>query len=104
MTITRKKFFTKGIVLGYKRSLRNQKTSRVILKISTSKQYKKLEPFLGKKVFFVKELQLKKKKIIWGKITSFHGRSGAFLAHFKKNLPSSYFGSSVYIAPFPFRN
>jgi len=95
--------FIKAIVLGYKRGLRNQRPSHVLIKISGTKRYTVLEPYLGKKVFYSTGSGNNCKKFLWGKIISMHGKSGAFIAKFSKQLPPSSFSSFVYVTPFPHR-
>mmetsp|Transcript_58 Transcript_58/g.78 ORF Transcript_58/g.78 Transcript_58/m.78 type:complete len:103 (+) Transcript_58:13-321(+) len=94
-----RKFATKGIITGYKRGLRKQKSDKVIVKLNEPCI---LPKYLGKKVLLFKENKnLKKKKEYWGKIVSLHGRTGGLIATFKKPITPSFFPSDIIIMPFP---
>jgi large subunit ribosomal protein L35Ae len=95
-----KKNYEKGIIMGFKRSLKHQNVSKVRIKINKVKNQDISKNYLGKKIFYILDIQ-SKKKIIWGKIISYHGRSGGFIAKFKKNLPPICFSSNIYITMFP---
>jgi large subunit ribosomal protein L35Ae len=95
----KEKIFVKGIIIGYKRGLRQQKISDVRIKIPKIKHEKECKFFLGKKLFLsLKKPSEKKRKVIYGKIKKLHGRSGVFLARFKKNLPPNSFNMNVRIS------
>mmetsp|Transcript_21794 Transcript_21794/g.42297 ORF Transcript_21794/g.42297 Transcript_21794/m.42297 type:complete len:106 (-) Transcript_21794:1020-1337(-) len=94
----KKRTFIKATIVGFKRGLRQQKISDVRIKIPKIKHAKENVFFLGKKVIFIPKNSIKnKKKIIWGKITKLHGRSGSFIARFKKNLPPNSISTNVKI-------
>ncbi|ABW98196.1 rpl35A (nucleomorph) [Hemiselmis andersenii] len=94
--------FAKATIVGFKRGLRQQKIKDVRIKISKIKHEKESKFFLGKKVFFIpKNLNIKKRKVIWGKIKKLHGRSGVFIAQFKKNLPPNSISMNVNISYLP---
>jgi ribosomal protein L35AE/L33A len=97
------RYYTKGIILGYRRNLRSQNVSQVRIKIPNIKTHKDLSFFLGKRLLYIQEnFSEKKKKLISGKISSFHGRSGVFIARFKKKIPPSSMNSIVYVTLLPF--
>lgn len=87
------------MILGYKRSLRNQNMSKLRIRISTANDVKEQRRYLGAKIFFIKSKGQKKPKTSWGKIISLHGRSGVFLAKFKKQVSPIEITSRVYIVP-----
>mmetsp|Transcript_15342 Transcript_15342/g.39045 ORF Transcript_15342/g.39045 Transcript_15342/m.39045 type:complete len:108 (-) Transcript_15342:886-1209(-) len=94
--------FIKATIVGFKRGLRQQKISDVRIKISKIKHEKESKFFLGKKVFFIpKKTNKNKNKVIWGKIKKLHGRSGVFIAQFKKNLPPDSISTNVKISYLP---
>ena len=92
-----KKIYEKGIITGFKRSLKHQNISKVRIKIKNAKHHEKTKLYLGKKIFCILKNQSKEKKIRWGKIISLHGRSGGFIVKFKKNIPPTCISSNVYI-------
>jgi ribosomal protein L35AE/L33A len=94
-----RKFYNNGMILGYKRSLRNQNMSKIRVRISIANDMKEQRKFLGAKIFFIKSKGHKKPKTSWGKIISLHGRSGVFLAKFKKQISPIEITSRVYIVP-----
>mmetsp|Transcript_33883 Transcript_33883/g.85667 ORF Transcript_33883/g.85667 Transcript_33883/m.85667 type:complete len:106 (+) Transcript_33883:30-347(+) len=94
--------FIKATIVGFKRGLRQQKISNVRIKIPNIKKEKESSFFLGKKVIFIqKNINKNKNKVIWGKIKKLHGRSGVFIAQFKKNLPPNSISANVKITYLP---
>ena len=93
------RFYNNGVILGYKRSLRNQNMSKIRVRISTANDMTEQRKFLGAKIFFIKSEGQKKPKTSWGKIIALHGRSGVFLAKFKKQVSPIEITSRVYIVP-----
>jgi len=93
----------KATIVGFKRGLRQQKISEVRITPANLKHcVKKPLHFLGKKVLFLnKKSSRETSKIIWGKITKLHGRSGSFIARFKKNIPPSAISETVHITLLP---
>jgi ribosomal protein L35AE/L33A len=97
-----KHIYEKGTITGFKRSLRHQNISQVRIKIKNKKIIEKNKLYLGKKIFCIsKNRPLGKIKIVWGKIISLHGRSGCFIAKFKKNISPNYISSNIYITMIP---
>jgi len=95
--------YKKGIILGYKRSLRHQNTSYVRIKIAENLKELNLKRLIGKRIFyFMVTKNLKKNKIKWGQIISLHGKSGVVLAKFKSNVPPVMITSSVFITFLPY--
>lgn len=96
-----KRLFKEALILGYKRSLRNQQMQFIRIKIPYVNDEKKAKSFLGKNVIYLKKIN-NDKKIKWGKIVSLHGRSGTFLVKFKKNINPNNLEYKLIVAPFPF--
>nr|UXY86921.1 60S ribosomal protein L35A [Cryptomonas paramecium] len=90
-------FYKKGIILGYKRSLRNQNPSYTRIQIVENLKKKETKSLIGKKLFYITKKGHSKYKTKWGKIISPHGNSGKFIAKFKKNVAPSLFCSTVFI-------
>ncbi len=73
--------------------------SKIRVRIPIANDMKGQKKFLGAKIFYIKSDGQKKPKTFWGKIISLHGRSGVFLARFKKQVSPIEITSRVYIIP-----
>lgn len=72
--------------------------SRVRIRIPGTNDVFNQKKFLGSKIFYITDRESTKKiKTEWGKIVSLHGRTGVFLAKFKKQISPSKMASHVYI-------
>ena len=90
------------MIIGYKRSLRHQNMSHVRIKIIEHVNESEFKSFIGKRIFyFTIDKKNKTKKLKWGKIVSCHGKSGGFLAKFKKKIPPTLIASPVFITFLP---
>mmetsp|Transcript_17759 Transcript_17759/g.40199 ORF Transcript_17759/g.40199 Transcript_17759/m.40199 type:complete len:100 (-) Transcript_17759:1104-1403(-) len=78
---------SKCVLVGYKRSIRNQNMNKVLVKINCEKRLSNQNYFLGKKLKISDE---KSKKKNLGKIIGLHGRSSTFIAKFKKPLSPNF--------------
>jgi len=98
----KRRLYKKGIILGYKRSLRNQNMSKIRVSIPGANEINTQEKFLGAKIFYIISNGLRKKpRTAWGKIISLHGRTGIFLAKFKKQVSPVEITSKIYIVSKP---
>ena len=96
----KKKIYKSGIILGYKRSLRNQNMDKVRIRISEANDINSQKKLIGAKVFYMMSTGLKKRpKTVWGKIISTHGKGGVFLAKFKKQISPTKITTKIYIVP-----
>nr|UXY87375.1 60S ribosomal protein L35A [Cryptomonas sp.] len=77
--------------------------SQVRILIPINKKQKSIKSYIGKRIFYsLKNNPSDKKDIRWGKIVSQHGKTGVFLAKFKKQIPPSMVTSSVFITFLPY--
>merc|ERR1712216_971921 len=85
------RLYAKGVMMGFKRGLRNQYEHTSILKIQNVNDKDAVEFYLGKRVCFIykaqKEIRGSKFRTIWGRVTRPHGSTGAVRAKFQQ--PSS---------------
>jgi len=101
------RLYTKGIVLGFRRSLHDQKTNQSLIKIQGVHDSIDTPFYLGKRVAYIyrakKSIKDTKIRVIWGRVTKAHGNSGVVRARFRSNLPPHAFGASVRVMLYPSR-
>lgn len=106
------RLYCKGVVLGYKRSLRNQYVDQVRIKVQGLDDKKDVDFYLGKRVAYIYKAKTVKKatpttegryRVIWGRIIGSHGNNGSVRAKFRKNLPPTSIGGPVRIMFYPSR-
>lgn len=99
------RLYVKGVVLGFKRGLRNQYVHTNLLKIQGVDDKEAANFYLGKRVAYVYKAHTKKSgtqfRVIWGRVTRPHGSSGAVRAKFRKNLPPASIGGPVRVMLYP---
>ncbi|BGO94555.1 hypothetical protein NBRC10512_005019 [Rhodotorula toruloides] len=97
--------YAKGRVTGFQRAKRNQRTNTSLVQVEGVADAKEAQWYLGKRVAYVytaqKAIGGSKVRIIWGKVTRPHGKSGMVRAKFRQNLPPKAFGHSVRIMLYP---
>mmetsp|Transcript_34822 Transcript_34822/g.104983 ORF Transcript_34822/g.104983 Transcript_34822/m.104983 type:complete len:109 (+) Transcript_34822:89-415(+) len=99
------RLYVKGVVMGYKRGLRNQYTSTSLLKLEHVKTADSAKFYLGKRVAYVYKAKTLKKntkfRVVWGRITRPHGSKGSVRAKFRRNLPPQAIGGPVRVMLYP---
>ena len=101
------KLYVKGVVMGYKRGLRNQYVNTSLVKIQGVEDKTAVDWYLGKKIAYIYKAHTDKKgskyRVIWGKVTRAHGSGGVVRAKFRRNLPPSAIGGPVRVMLYPSR-
>ncbi|KAM9960111.1 hypothetical protein ACTFIW_009236 [Dictyostelium discoideum] len=100
------KIYSKGVVLGYRRSQATQYPNISLIKIEGVVSSEDSTFYLGKKVCLVSKVSKSAKnptghKISWGKICKTHGSSGVVQARFARNLPPKAMGAPVRVMLYP---
>eukprot|EP00928_Gymnodinium_smaydae_P081130 TRINITY_DN646_c0_g4_i1.p2 TRINITY_DN646_c0_g4~~TRINITY_DN646_c0_g4_i1.p2 ORF type:complete len:125 (+),score=28.71 TRINITY_DN646_c0_g4_i1:71-445(+) len=99
------RLYSKGVILGYKRSKSNQYPSCTLLKIDGVSTKEDTQFYFGKRVAYVykakREVKNTKYRVIWGKVRRAHGNSGVVRAKFRKNIPPRAFGAPCRIMLYP---
>ncbi|KAI1793427.1 60S ribosomal protein L33-A-like protein [Ganoderma leucocontextum] len=99
------RLYSKGRVLGHKRSKRNSRPNTSLLQIEGVATKEDAQFYLGKRVAYVyrakRAIQGSKVRVIWGRVTRPHGNSGAVKGKFSSNLPPHAFGASVRVMLYP---
>lgn len=74
------RLYVKGVVLGYKRGLRNQYVATNLIKIQGVDDKSATDFYLGKRIAYVYKAHTEKKgtkfRVIWGRVTRPHGSNG----------------------------
>jgi len=103
------RLYTKGKVLGYRRSHHTQYSQWSLIRIEGVKERHDTTFYQGKRVAFLYRGSKKAKKgesnlrVIWGKIDRSHGNSGVVRARFRHNLPPKAIGATVRVMLYPSR-
>ena len=104
-TVQPVRLYVKGVMMGFKRGLRNQYEHTSLLNIENVKSQADTSFYLGKRVCFIykaqNEVRGSKFRTIWGRVTRHHGSSGTVRAKFQRNLPPRAMGAQVRVMLYP---
>merc|ERR1711967_132340 len=99
--------YSKGRILGYKRSKVNQYDNTSLIKIEGVTQRSDVEFYLGKRVAYIykakREINNTKFRVIWGKVCRPHGNNGVVRAKFRRALPPCSISGPCRIMLYPSR-
>eukprot|EP00386_Alphamonas_edax_P006352 GDKI01020584.1.p1 GENE.GDKI01020584.1~~GDKI01020584.1.p1 ORF type:complete len:131 (-),score=37.49 GDKI01020584.1:159-524(-) len=99
------RLYSRGVVMGYKRSKINQDPNASLVKIEGVNTRADTAFYLGKRVAYVFKAHTESKgskfRVIWGKVRRAHGNSGVVRCKFTSNLPSTSFGGAVRVMMYP---
>ncbi|GAA5850011.1 hypothetical protein JCM9279_004883 [Rhodotorula babjevae] len=99
------RLYSRARVLGQQRGKRNVRTGTNLVQIEGVATAAEASWYLGKRIAYVytaeKAIDGSKVRIIWGKVTRAHGKSGVVRAQFRRNLPPKSFGHSARIMLYP---
>lgn len=99
------RLYTKGLFMGYKRSLKQQTVHTSLLKLDGVSSQTDAKFYFGKRVAYIYKTDTMKKgskmRCIWGKILRAHGSNGVVRAKFKRNLPPKAIGGPVRVMLYP---
>lgn len=104
------RLYCKGIVQGYRRSLRVQHPSQARVAIEGVRSRADTSFYTGKRVAYVYKAKKERRglrgrptryRCIWGKVIGAHGNSGCVRVKFARNVPPHAFGSRVRVMLYP---
>mmetsp|Transcript_60197 Transcript_60197/g.171116 ORF Transcript_60197/g.171116 Transcript_60197/m.171116 type:complete len:126 (-) Transcript_60197:109-486(-) len=99
------RLYSKGVILGHKRSKSNTYPTCTLVKIDGVHTKDDVKFYLGKRIAYVykakKEIKGSKFRVMWGKIRRAHGNSGVVRTKFKKNIPPRAFGKPCRVMLYP---
>lgn len=106
-TVQPVRLYVKGVMMGFKRGLRNQHEHTSLIKIQNVQDKKDTGFYLGKRICFIYRAQTEvrgsKFRTIWGRVTRHHGSGGTVRAKFQRNLPPKAMGAQVRVMLYPSR-
>ena len=101
----RVRLYTRGTILGYKRSKSNQYPNTSLLQIKGVNSKNEVSWYQGKGLAYIYKAKVKKSecyyRCIWDKVARPHGNSDITRAKFKPNLPPKSMGDRVKVFMYP---
>mmetsp|Transcript_139202 Transcript_139202/g.338126 ORF Transcript_139202/g.338126 Transcript_139202/m.338126 type:complete len:143 (-) Transcript_139202:72-500(-) len=102
------RLYVRGVIMGFKRGLRNQYHHTSLIKIEGVEDKQASEFYHGKRVAYIYKAKNAGKddtkfRCIWGKIIRSHGTNGVVRAKFRRNLPPAAISSRVRVMLYPSR-
>merc|ERR1719440_88452 len=99
------RLYTKGIIMGYKRSKSNSYPQNALVKIEGVLARADTAFYLWKRIAYVykckREVKNSRFRVIWGKVRRPHGNNGVVRAKFKRNIPPKAFGAPCRVMLYP---
>ncbi|KAK9059729.1 hypothetical protein SSX86_020433 [Deinandra increscens subsp. villosa] len=99
------RLYTRGTVLGYKRSKSNQYPNTSLVQIEGVNTKEEVSWYQGKRMAYIYKAKVKRNgshyRCIWGKVTRPHGNTGVVRAKFTSNLPPKSMGARVRVFMYP---
>ncbi|KAF4653065.1 60S ribosomal protein L35A [Perkinsus olseni] len=101
------RLYSKGVLMGPKRSKCNTHMNQALVKIEGVHCTEDVDFYLGKRIAYVYKTNTLKNgskfRCMWGKVMRAHGNAGTVRCNFKKNLPPKAYGSMVRVMLYPSR-
>mmetsp|Transcript_45249 Transcript_45249/g.83719 ORF Transcript_45249/g.83719 Transcript_45249/m.83719 type:complete len:116 (-) Transcript_45249:107-454(-) len=101
------RLYSRGVILGYKRSKNVQQSHTSLIQIEGVKDSKSVDFYLGKRIAYIYKGKTAKKdtkyRVIWGRVMRAHGSNGVVKAKFRTNLPPKSLGGRVRVMLYPSR-
>ena len=85
--------FMEGIIVNFRQGKHTQTNNQMVIKVESVKNKEEAKSLINKKVVW----KTSSGKELVGKITNFHGNSGALRVYFEKGLPGQSVGTKVKI-------
>mmetsp|Transcript_21317 Transcript_21317/g.28566 ORF Transcript_21317/g.28566 Transcript_21317/m.28566 type:complete len:112 (-) Transcript_21317:291-626(-) len=99
------RLYSKGVILGFKRSKVNQHCHTTLVKIEGLADKKDVPFYLGKRIAYIYRAKSLKKdsrmRVVWGRVTRAHGSGGVVKAKFARNIPPKAMGAPVRVMLYP---